>query len=78
VGRRKLPPIAPFLKKRLMSRAFDGVDVRFGVAVAATGLILGRAWLTAMLLIPVAWVGGAVKAGPLGPPVGGALRAPRV
>ena len=67
---------APFLKKRLLSRVFDGVEVLFGGCSLATSWCWGareRRW-------PIGWdrqrVGGAVKAGPSGPPVGDALRAP--
>ena len=34
---------APFLKKRLMSRVFDGVDVRFLLAFMGGVLVWGRA-----------------------------------
>jgi hypothetical protein len=69
--------ISPFLKKRLMSRVFDGVEVRFLLGVVGAGVgVVARVSDHWPLPLDGQWVGGAVKAVPLGPPEGGALRAP--
>jgi hypothetical protein len=70
--------ITPFLKKRSMSRVFDEVDDRWSVVVGGVGVV-GGARVSDHWPLPRSRqrVGGAVKAGPSGPPGGGALRAPR-
>jgi hypothetical protein len=60
------PPRSPFLKKRLMSRVFDGVDVRFVLPVGWGVLVSERARRGRRLRLKCQGVGGAVKAGPSG------------
>ena len=59
-----------------MSRVFDGVEVRFWLAFGGSGVECRGALRTARCEWLIVGRGGAVKAGPLGPPVGGALTAP--
>lgn len=69
--------ISPFLKKRLVSRAFDGVDDCWPVGVHGDGVGVG-ARANAAVWIPRnrQRMGGAVKAGAEGPARRGSLDGP--
>ena len=67
-----------FLKKRSLSRDLRRSRSRLIWAFAGDGRVCGRAECTGADFRGAGGVGGAVKAGPLGPPVGEALRAPGV